>query len=136
MSGGYSSLRCTGFSLWWLLLLRSTGSRCAGFSSCGSRALECSSVVVAHGLRCSAACGIFPDQGLNPCPLHWQVDSYPLRHQESPSSSSFFFFSISIGVWLLYNVVLVSSAQQNESAIHISPPFWASLPFRLPECIR
>ena len=33
------------------------------------------SVVVAHGLSCSAACGIFPDQGLNPCPLHWQVDS-------------------------------------------------------------
>ena len=30
--GGYSSLRCTGFSLWWLLLLRSTGSRRAGFS--------------------------------------------------------------------------------------------------------
>ena len=27
-SGGYSSLRCTGFSLWWLLLLQSTGSSC------------------------------------------------------------------------------------------------------------
>ena len=37
-SGGHSSLRCVGFSLWWLLLLRSTGSRCTGFSSCGSRA--------------------------------------------------------------------------------------------------
>ena len=34
-SGGYSSLRCVGFSLRWLLLLRSTGS-----SSCGSRAVE------------------------------------------------------------------------------------------------
>ena len=33
------------------------------------------SVVVVHGLSCSAACGIFPDQGSNPCPLHWQVDS-------------------------------------------------------------
>ena len=40
-SGGYSSLRCAGFSLRWLLLLRSTGSRRVGFSSCGSRALEC-----------------------------------------------------------------------------------------------
>ena len=39
-SGGYSSLRCAGFSLWWLLLLWSTGSRHAGFSSCGSWALE------------------------------------------------------------------------------------------------
>ena len=35
VSGGYSSLRCTGFSLRWLLLVWS-----AGFSSCGSRALE------------------------------------------------------------------------------------------------
>ena len=38
VSGGYSLLRCVGFSLWWLLLLWSTGSRCAGFSSCGTRA--------------------------------------------------------------------------------------------------
>ena len=35
-SGGYSSLRCAGFSLQWLLLLRSTGSRRMGFSSCGT----------------------------------------------------------------------------------------------------
>ena len=38
-SRGYSLLWCAGFSLWWLLLW-STGSRRAGFSSCGSRALE------------------------------------------------------------------------------------------------
>ena len=37
-SRGYSSLRCMGFSLRWLLLLRSTGSRCAGFGSCGMQA--------------------------------------------------------------------------------------------------
>ena len=35
-SGVYSSLRCAGFSLRWLLLLRSAGSRYAGFSSCGT----------------------------------------------------------------------------------------------------
>ena len=40
-SGGHSSLRCAGFSLRWPLLLRSTDSRHVGFSSCGSRALEC-----------------------------------------------------------------------------------------------
>ena len=39
-SGGYSSLRWVGFALWWLLLLQSLGSRCVGFSSCGSQALE------------------------------------------------------------------------------------------------
>ena len=42
------------------------------------------SVVVAHELSCSAACGILPDQGSNPCPPHWQADSQPLRHQGSP----------------------------------------------------
>ena len=71
-SGGHSSSRCAGLSLSWPLLLRSTSSRRAG------------SVIVAHGPSCSAACGIFPDQGSNPCPLHWQADSQPLRHQGSP----------------------------------------------------
>ena len=71
-SRGHSSSRCTGLSLLRPLLLRSTGSRRAG------------SVAVAHGPSCSAACGIFPDQGSNPCPLHWQADSQPLRHQGSP----------------------------------------------------
>ena len=33
------------------------------------------SVAAAHGPSCSRACGIFPDQGLNPCSLHWQADS-------------------------------------------------------------
>ena len=75
-SGGHSSSRCAGLSLSRLLLLRSTGSRCTG------------SAVVAHGPSCSAACGIFPDQGSNPCPLHWQADSQPLRHQGSPYNSS------------------------------------------------
>ena len=35
------------------------------------------SSVVAPRLSCPAACGIFSDQGLNPCPLHWWVDAYP-----------------------------------------------------------
>ena len=36
MSGGYSLLCCSDFSLWWLLLLQSTGSRHLGFSSCST----------------------------------------------------------------------------------------------------
>ena len=40
VSGGYSLLQCAGFSLRWLLLLWSMGSRRVGFSSCGSWALE------------------------------------------------------------------------------------------------
>ena len=42
------------------------------------------SVAVAHRLSCSAAYGIFPEQGWNPCPLHWQVDSQPLECQGRP----------------------------------------------------
>ena len=72
-SGAHSSSRCTGLSLPRPLLLRSTGSRRAG------------SVVVAHGPSRSAACGIPPDQGSNPCTLHWQAASQPLRHQGSPA---------------------------------------------------
>ena len=41
------------------------------------------SVATVQGLSCSMTCGIFPDQGWNPCPLHWQADSLPLDHQES-----------------------------------------------------
>ena len=82
-SGGHSSSRCAGLSLSWPLLLGSPGSRRAG------------SVVVAHGPSCSTACGIFPDQGSNPCPLHWQADSQPLRHQGSPNS---FIFKAEIAV--------------------------------------
>ena len=74
-SGGHSSSRCAGLSLSRPLLLRSKGSRRAG------------SVIVAHGPSCSVACGIFPDQGSNPCPLHWQADSQPLRHRGSPLSN-------------------------------------------------
>ena len=40
VSGGYFLLQCAGFSLWWLLLLWSTGSRHVGFSSCGTRAQQ------------------------------------------------------------------------------------------------
>ncbi|XP_073665618.1 receptor activity-modifying protein 3 isoform X2 [Tursiops truncatus] len=41
------------------------------------------SAAMAHGPSRSAACGIFPDRGMNPCPLHRQADSQPLRHQGS-----------------------------------------------------
>ena len=39
------------------------------------------SVVEVHGPSRSTAHGILPDQGPNPCPLHWQADSQPLGHQ-------------------------------------------------------
>ena len=60
-------------------LVPSTGPGHIGFSSCSA-----GSIVVADGLSCSEACGIFPAQGSNLCPLHWQADSYPLHHQGGP----------------------------------------------------
>ena len=56
---GATLLQCSGCLLHWLLSLRSAGSGHMG----------------PQGLSCPTACGIFPDQGLNPCPLHWQADS-------------------------------------------------------------
>ena len=97
-------------------------SHCSGFSSCRAQALfsHCgmsgspkwqhsdsiavvcgpqstqASIVVAHGLSYSTVCGIFPDPGPNLCPLHWQVDSYPLDHQGSPWND------FSIVIYILY----------------------------------
>ena len=65
-------------------------SQCSGFSSCGAWTLEhvgfssCSSRALEHRLHCPEASRIFLDQGLNPCRLHWQMDSLPLSHQGSP----------------------------------------------------
>ena len=51
-------------------------SHSGSFSCCEALALGMwTSVVVAHGLHCLVACGIFPDQGSNWCPLHWQAES-------------------------------------------------------------
>ena len=82
---GHSPLRCACFSCY------------GGFSRCGARAPDVWASVdvarrlqstgpaaVAHGLSRSGACGILPDQGTNPRPLHWQADSQPLCHQGSP----------------------------------------------------
>ena len=50
---------------------------CQGGQASAAVALELQStgsVAVACRLSCPMACGIFLDQGLNPCPLHWQVE--------------------------------------------------------------
>ena len=41
----------------------------------GHRLYGTGSVVEVLRLTCPAACGICLDQGLKPCPLHWQADS-------------------------------------------------------------
>ena len=65
-------LQCLGFSLWWLLLMLSMGSRVLA------------SVVVQHRFSCPVACGVFLDQGSNHCPLigrqtpkYWTIREIP-----------------------------------------------------------
>ena len=68
---GHSSSRCAGLSLSRPLVAEHR-LQTRRLSSCGSRAQ------LLRGMW------IFPDQGSNPCPLHWQADSQPLHHQGSP----------------------------------------------------
>ena len=96
---GSSSLLRAGFLQLWragaTLHCGAWASHCGGFSCCGAQApgaraqqlwrvgsvvvarglQSAGSAVVEHRLSCSVACGIFPHQGSNPCPLHWQADS-------------------------------------------------------------
>ena len=57
------------------------------FSSCGEWGLlllwGADSAAVAHRLSCSAARGVFLDQGWSPHLLHQQAASLPLSHQKS-----------------------------------------------------
>ena len=73
-------------------------SHCGGFPCCRAQALgavgsvvatpgfwSTGSVVVAPRLSCPTVCGVFLDQGSNPCLLRWQAVSLPLSHQGSPA---------------------------------------------------
>ena len=73
-------LRCLAWAFWscgeWgLLFVAVLGLRIVVARRLWGQRLQClqhlGSVVVAHGLSCSTACGIFLGQGLNPCPQHW-----------------------------------------------------------------
>ena len=81
---------CTGCSCWGAQTLEhTTFSSCWAFSSCTPGLQSTGSIVVAYGLNCCRACGIFPDKELNPCLLHWQGDFSPLSQQGGPSSADF-----------------------------------------------
>ena len=66
--------------------------RCGGFSCCGARALGVwASVVVARGLSCSTARGIFPDQGSN-CFGRWILNHCATREVPLPYFLRFFLY--------------------------------------------
>ena len=93
----FLQLWCTSVSSW-QLLSRSTDSRacglqqwCLGSVGAAPGLQSTGSVAVLHGLGCFVSCGIFLDQGQNPCLLHQKAESLRLSHQESPA-----YFHISI----------------------------------------
>ena len=109
---------CLFFVLFIYLFLAVLGLRfCArAFSSCGKRGplsimvrgplTIAASLVAEHrlqarrlsscGSRAQLLRGILPDQGSNPCPLHWQADSQPLRHQGSPHFLIFLYVALPV----------------------------------------
>ena len=86
-----------------------------GFQACGLQQLwhmgsvivalglqSAGSVVVGHRLSCSAACGIFLDQGSNPFPLHWQAVLNHCATREVQTGLFLHFVCISILFFLTY----------------------------------
>ena len=87
VSGGYSSLCCMGFSLWWLPCC--PRAQVLGFSSCSTRAQKLwpTGLVAPRQVRPSRA------RDRTCVPLHLQANSLPLDHQGSLRVSFYFIFS-------------------------------------------
>jgi len=62
VSGDSLWLWCTGFSVWWLSCEHGSGDTWASVIA-APRVYSVGSVALEHEPSCSAACGIFPDQG-------------------------------------------------------------------------
>ena len=101
---------CAGFSLEWLLSLWSMGSRVHGLQQvwCVRSVVEApglqssGSIVVAHGLRCLAACGILPNQGSNLRLLHLAGGFFTTEPPVEPST-----FNINKILKLIYKDICV-----------------------------
>ena len=83
---GVTLSQSVGFSLWWLPLLWNMGSSASVIAVVARGLPSSSSVVVVHRLSCSAAYGIFLDEGANLCPLAGRFQSTVLP-RKSPAAS-------------------------------------------------
>ena len=125
-SGGYSSLQWTSFSLKWLLSLKGLRvhglqwMHCTDSVVAAYRFSRAASVVVAHRLSCSSACGIFPDQGSNQYPPHWLVDSYTLYHQASPRWDYAQLFTSESYSHECYNIIVSLECKDTLSRYNVS----------------
>lgn len=94
-------------------LAENTGSGRARPGSCAPASGR-RSVLVACGLGCSEACGILPDQGLNPCLLHHRQANFTTDPGEALRvSSSRFHISLKLFVqyfpfWEVISVFFLS----------------------------
>ena len=70
--------------MWRLLSLLSIGSRHTGFSR----------RLLPVGLSCPGGRWNLTGTGVQPSPLHWQANSYPLYHQRNPYTAVFSFISL------------------------------------------
>ena len=114
--------RYAGLSLLWPLPLRSTGSGRADPAA------------MAHGPSRSAVCGIFPDRGTNPRPLHRQADSQPLRHQGSLGPR--FCIEILPGASLVARWLGVQGSCPGPGRSHMPRSTWAREPWPLSLRVR
>ena len=85
--GSCSSLRCAGFPSRRLRLLQTQALGARALVVAAQRLWRVASVTVTQGLSGPLVCGIFPDLGLNLCPLHWQEESLLLSQQGHPWTS-------------------------------------------------
>ena len=88
-SGATFQLQCPGFSVWWLLLLRSTGSRGTGVSSCSMQAQQPWSTGLVgpqHGGSSQTR-----DQKHVPCIARWILNHWTTREALLALLQSYFF---------------------------------------------
>ena len=84
------------------------------------------SIVVAHGLSGSTACGIFPDQGLNLTLLQWEVDTLPLSQQGSPAACFQYAYvhTPSMGKWSMRWMVVPTFCQSVSCDSSVAQSVW------------
>ena len=83
------------------------------------------SIVVEHGLCCSAECEIFSDQGSNLSLVHWQADSLPLSHQGIIYIYTYIYIYIYIYTYI-YILIHIFSSVQSLSRVRLFAAPWTA----------
>ena len=84
-------------------------SHCCSYSCCRTQALEHRLNTCVAQACCSQTRGILPDQGPNPCLVHWQVQSLPLsvfQLRKSQYLSTRILVEFSLGAYVCQYIVI------------------------------